>query len=404
MMDGQKTKVCVNVSSDSVQESNYILRRLYEEISKAGPIGWQFMPERRGNDIFVGYTNWGELYLHYKKKGCIDKICFFNIDEKNAPIIENAINIANQDHNTFSAYSVRVEFNTGDVLFREMAKNQIYFCSERNEDGNNRLSISFNVEAFGDYDIQYIANQKINYLKILLSAYTNILFDYPKIEIARGSQEYPDINWSDYDEDWIDDFLGPDGKEAATLLPDFFAFLRLTIDNDYYNEDMKLILNAAQDYYCSLLMRKRLLYDISDNIPGIVDTINTMLISTLEPLSCINKDKPEICPVCGNKVYKISAHIRALCENYLGEYIAKDIADKGYSYRSSFLHEGHARTNEFFSGRFYPQIDPVSQNEMLWVVPLLETNTFDFVSYVFRKVVHDWLIELDSSSNKNNII
>lgn len=390
-MDENKFAVSVDVNSDNVEESNYILRRLYEEIAKSAPVGWQFMPERRGNDIFVGYTNWGAMYLHYKRRGCIDKICFITDDEKNISIIKKAIQIADQEHDTFLTYTVQVEYNTGDVLFKEMTKHQISLCGKRGEDGNNRLIILFNLNAFGDYDIQYIANQKINYLRILLSTYTNIPFDNPRITIARESREWPDVNWDGYDEEWIDYFFEPAGKEAATLLPDFFALFRKVIDNGGYGRNMRLVLNAAQDFFCALLMRKRLIYDGNDNIPGVVDTINTMLISTLEPLSCINRDDPQVCPTCGNTVYKISAHIRTLCEKYLGERLAKEIVGKGYRNRSSFLHEGYARTNEFFSGRFYPQIDPIRQNEMLWVIPVLETNTFDYVSYVFRKVIHDLL-------------
>lgn len=401
-MDEHKFEVSVDVHSDSVQESNYILRRLYEEIAKSAPVGWQFMPLRKGNDIFVGYTNLGEMYLHYKRRGCIDKICFLTNDEKKIPTIKKTIQIADQKHDSFLTYAVQVEYNTRDILFGEMAKHQIYFRGKRGEDGDNRLTIAFNVQAFGDYDIKYVATQKINYLRILLSTYTNIPFEKPQIMIAPGSRELPDINWSGYDEEWIDYFFEPPGKEMATLIPDFFTLFRKVIDNDEYGRNMRLVLNAAQDYFCSLLMRKRLIYDGNDNIPGIVDTINTMLISTLEPLSCINKDDPQVCPTCGNTVYKISAHIRALCEKYLGEHLAKEIVSKGYSNRSSFLHEGYTKTNEFFSGRFYPQIDPIRQNEMLWVVPVLETNTFDYVSYIFRKVIHDLLNNPCSFDDKSN--
>lgn len=395
-MREERIPISVSVTSKSVQESNLILRKLFEELRENAPLGWQFMPERAGNDIFIGFCNYGQMYLHYKQKGKIDRITFLTSDKRDIPIIENAIKKANDDHNTFIDYSLKAAFTVDTIVFREMAKYQIYAVGEEGRDSCNHLNVTFGVKAFGDNDVQYIASQKMNYLRLLLSVYTNCVFEKPKLTISRGKQDIPDINWSNYDEDWIDCFYEYSGINEAVLLPDFFALFHHVIELDYYDKNFRLLLNAAQDYFCALLMKERLVENGNDGIPGIVDAINTMLISTLEPLSNINREAPPTCPECGNTVYKISAHVRSLCEKYLGEHIAKDIVTRGYKNRSSFLHEGKARTNEFFCGKCVPQLDLNSLNELVWPVPLLEMNYFDYTSYVFRRVSHDLLMDPSS--------
>ncbi len=394
-MDEKENIVSIEVSSGSVQESNLILRKLYEELNESAPLGWEFMPFREETDIFLGNCTLGRVYLHYKEKGKIDRITFHVSDLKNKAIVERAIKAANENHSTFVDYIVQVEFTIKHIVLKEMAKQQIHIIGEKgdNRDHVNRLVVTFNIKAFGDYDVRYIVTQKTSYLRLLLCVYTNLVFELPDIRIARGKKEFADVNWTNFDEEWLESFYEPSAENEAFLLPDFFALFRYVLDNDYYGRTMRLVLNASQDYFCALLMKKRLLDYGNDYIPGIVDTINTLLLSTLEPLSCIGKEPPQICPTCGNVIYKISSHIRCLCEKYLGEHLARDIVKRGYRNRSAFLHEGNATTNEFYCGTSYPQLDPNKPNEILWVIPALEYNYFDYISFVFRRTIHDLLQE-----------
>jgi len=392
MGDTKTEKAIVEVSAKDVQESNHILRKLYEEMRRIKPINWQFSTYRKENNIFLGYTNLGDLWIHYKTKGIIDKIGFLRCNKEDQGLIEAAIKEADSNHEKMLCYSVRAEFFITTAVLSEMAKDQIHIVGEKVDDFNSKIIVTFNVNAYGDYDVNYVVKQKVNYLRLLLSIYTNMAFDYPRIWISNGEQDIPDIFWSGYDEEWIDFFYDSTGKENAVLLPDFFTLFRYVLNHDCYSKNMRLVLNAAQDFFCAVLMKKRLIEDGDDILPGIVDTINTMLISALEPLSCIGKEKPQICPACGNTIYKISSHIRELCKEYLGEFLAKEIVNRGYKNRSIFLHEGNARTNEFRCGNCYPQLDPISKNEIMWVTPLLENNFFDYVSYIIRKKIHDLLL------------
>ena len=392
MSGREHEQVVVEVTAKDVEESNHILRKLYEELSKTKPMRWQFSTFRNNTDMFLGFSNFGEVWIHYKVKGKIDKISFLRCKEEDQALIEAAIKEADSNHEKMLDYSVIAEFPIKTVVLAEMAKDQINITGKKIDDCNSRIIATFNIAAYGDYDVNYLVQQKVNYLRLLLAVYTNKALDYPRIRIAKGARDIPDLFWSGYDEEWIDSFYESTGDENAVLLPDFFTLFWYVLNHDCYSENIRLVLNAAQDYFCAALMKKRLIEDGADRLPGIVDSINTMLISALEPLSCIGREKPQTCPTCGNKIYKISSHIRELCDEYLGETLAKQIVDIGYKNRSTFLHEGFAQTNEIYCGNSYPQLNPVTKREISWVAPKIEEEYFDFVSYIIRKKIRDVLL------------
>lgn len=283
-------------------------------------------------------------------------------------------------------YAIDVVFQTHNTHFIEMSRSNVLLFGD-----NNHLHVRFNLYAFGDFDLHYIATQKIHYLQMLLSVYTGNIYQLDnKCQVSHEQLENKDTEW-DYDDDWIDSFCEQSGESAATLIPDFFDLFQLIIVEDCYSKNLRLVLNSIQDYYCALKTQQLIHSDSSYNIPGFVDSTNTLLISALEPLSCIGADSPETCPTCGNQVYKISERIRTLCTEYLGAELAKEIGRSGYGNRCSFLHEGNAKTNEFYCGVSVPLINPSLPNEIMNVSSCLEYNYFDYISYIIRKKIHDLL-------------
>ena len=75
-------KLVFGIGLQTNKATNDFLRCLWSRLfATFGKYGWQYMPARAGNDIFVGYVSFGDklllgVTLSYKKRGCLSKIEF----------------------------------------------------------------------------------------------------------------------------------------------------------------------------------------------------------------------------------------------------------------------------------------------------------------------------------------
>lgn len=382
-----------NISTKNVKDSNLFLRRFYEEVSKYIEMGWNVQSWREGQTIFVGDSNFGSMMFDYKVKGQINNIYIKTKKKKYHSIIEKSLDVAIKEYNYFKKYLITIELDTQNFLFQTMCKNNIRIEPKYNEISRKSILISFFIKAFGTFDLRYIIKQKSHYLQQLLCAYTNNDFDIIRYNYCESEiTSFEDSDWVRTNIDWIDDcFVEKENERYISLLPDFFDLFRIVLDNDSYERTMRLLLNSAQEIFCAKLMLNMSNKDAKYSIPGYTDIVNTVMISILEPLSNIGSKKPETCPACGNLKYKISQKIRDLCKRYTNEYLVKEITNIEYGLRSSFLHEGNARTNEFYCGVSVPLIDTLNQNRISDVTSYTRYNLFDWSTYIFRMVVHDLL-------------
>lgn len=391
MREWENADIKFDVCSNNSEDSNLFLRKFYEELSKYDKVGWNFQPYREDKVIHIGETNCGEMWLAYKERGRISKIYFKTHSEEMQKHVEEALKCAKHNHNNMKQYTVTVVFDTSDIMFCTMSRNGIQISSAEIA-GRIFTSVIFTVYAFGEYDLEYIKTQKVNYLRHLLCAYTNIIFNCVKITCNEGTYATYDNDWKEPDHDWIDvedEFVN---NKTISLRSEFFAILKKIIDTFEYNREIRLLLNASQEIFCSKKMINNVLQNGDDwNMPGYTDLINTLIISALEPLSNIYGVKPERCNECGNLKYSIRKKVRDLCKTYLPEHIAKELYDRGYGERSAFLHEGNPVTNEFYCGHSVPLINPVDGRSILFPVAYLNLNVFDYVTFIFRKITSDIL-------------
>ena len=392
-LDLSKIDIVASINTTSILESNIFLRRFYNEISAQVPLGWYYHPYRNGNIVYVGDSNYGEMWFDYEVKGCIKNIYFKSRDKEKHEYITNIIEKILVSELFYHDYNICVHFEPSDAFFCKMCRNNIKIESHATSSGKFITNIMFAIKAFGVHDLKYILTQKKNYLIHLLCAYSNYCFKISKIEIYKNPVHYENNEWDNYDLENVDGIFRDDFKDSgAALLPDFFDLFYEVLNNDYYEKNQRLVLNSAQEIYCGYLLMENCYHDPLYNIPGYVDIVHTTFISALEPLSNINAPTPEQCEVCGNLKYKIISRIKEMCKIYLPEHIVREYIQKGYNNRSSFLHEGNAKTNEFYSGHCIPLINPNSPNEMLDAVATVNPNLVDYVLFVFRKRIHDYLV------------
>ena len=65
-----------DINTESVEESNLFLRKLWCELNKIGKNSWLLQPFNQKQRITIGRNNVGKIAFDYKKKGCIKKTLY----------------------------------------------------------------------------------------------------------------------------------------------------------------------------------------------------------------------------------------------------------------------------------------------------------------------------------------
>lgn len=368
------------IGAKSVDESNEFLRKLWNELMETCEFGWYFMPHRRKNRIHIGNTNIGEISFDYKIKGCINNLYIDNNTEIEK--IKKAVNNASKKES--SSYIVCF------ILYNDFKYN-IYPSSIKNvkiEPINNKTNLYIKVNAYSHFDAEYFSNKISRTILALLYEYTNIRFYVEKMVLQNYYDDF-DISLEDYNYEWMDYDELPLREELIVLPIDFFKLisnLMYSNDDNYY-----LLINSAKQLFETKIIVDSL--GSGCTISVISDIINSMAISTLEPLSYILDKSHELCPSCKNEIYSIVSKIKKLVTKYFNESFATRFCKTFYNDRSKFLHEGSPTTTEYYVGRIYPQINPNNPSEMLLPSGSVNYNMFEYSSAIFRKIAHDYFNE-----------
>ena len=411
MREWEKADIQFDVLAENCEDSNFFLRKFYDELSKYDNVAWNFQSFREGNVIHVGHNNCGEMWLDYKERGKLNKIYFKTFSDELHSFVQKALIEAKKDHKTMKSYTIITAFDTKDIVFCDMNKQGINiksFCKK----SKNYINITFMVKAFGKHDLKYVQTQKINYLNYLLCVYTNLIFNCVQIKCREEEYNVPDNEWKEPNPDWIDwdeQYINKENK-IISIRSEFFYIFRQIIDMPEYGRKLRLLLNSSQDIYVSKKMMDIMFNgEPRLNIPGYVDVINTMMVSSLEPLANIKEFKVERCKECGNLKYSIKKRVRDLCNTYFPEYLARQIYDTWYNERSAFLHEGKAFSNEFYCGFCVPLLNPDDGRSIIFPTTRINSVLFDYLTFVFRKVANTILEEqmeehkvMDESESVNN--
>lgn len=370
------------IGTKSVEESNLFFRKLWSELDSISPNGWCYYPFRSNRKITIGSCNLGEVSFTYKTKGSIENL-YIDADDSTGHIME-AIKRARSDYHCPSRFTVSVKLENKKAAFIEP------ICSRnaaigREEDGN---FLYFTILAFSKLDLKHLITNKLALIAYLLSEYTHILFGFTQFRYSGTNnlqEEKVPSNKSDYCYEWYDSDEMPENEYGQVILPDeLLELINQILESDTYNENLQLLLNSAQLFYWSLFMETEAVTNVKSIQPGYLDIINSILISSLEPLSNIGAPKAEVCECCGATKYNVVSKLKDLTRRYLNEQISKDICKRAYRNRSAFLHTGTPITYEHYCGSVFPLIDVKEKNEMT-KYPYFEYNIKDYTSYVFKK-------------------
>lgn len=373
------------IGLNSISESNRFLRKLWSELEKYKKTGWCYAPSHFGQEVHIGFSNWGEVSFKYKQKGCIDIICFDNVQHEDVTILKDAIETAKRITD-FITYYVQIKLPINVICENEEnVSTKIY-------SKNNVSYIYSKVEAYSDSDFQYLVQKKIEAIRALLSVFFRNTYSLNSFKIIHSHNEEPTIKQDghySYNRGWIDMDEIPIIYKNHYIIPRELLLLIDTImNNNFYTKEIEMILNSSHSFYSATYFMNISVDNKNDYI-GCINVANSMVISALEPLADL-EDIPIVkCNHCGSINYSVIRKIKSLLNRYCNCSMTKYILDTYYSKRSEFFHIGKRDTEEHYIGKCWPQINEKDGREMLKPHSLIDYNMFDWVSFVIRNRIYD---------------
>lgn len=367
------------VNINSVQASNIFLRKLWSELNDIRPMGWELIPNKHGNTVYIGISTLGEISFDYSKKGCVKNIYIDN--DSNKAEITKAIQAAKD--NPMKEYSIMLDLTSDQNL--EIQDIATSTCAVFSKNGHVYFKAGF--EAYSEWDLDKILPSKYLSIKAIFYEYTHSVFRIAEVKYTPGRFVSENQSLSEYNYEWIDSDECPESSAGKILLPkEFFKLIEYILNDETYDERIELLINSSN----LLFTTAKLIEEIPCSYSSInADIINSMACSTFEPLSLILDNNLERCKTCGNMVFSITQKIKNMCSKYVSVEFGKYVSNVIYKHRSAFLHEGHPETTQTHHHISCPQINPHTGSIML-SQGMVRELTLDYSAYLFRKISRDY--------------
>lgn len=355
-------------------ESNKFLLSLWHEMNisispenSPNRVPWAYFPNRfigkKTSASVLGFaqTSLGEflVVISYRTKGDIDSIHFMSVSSglkipeahvsEMAAIIESAKKHIN---NTFSfTCSAKIHCSMKGVTMSNYSGTM--FSISPSDYGT--FCLKFIVNAIDTFEAEQNSLEALYDFCAFMSVETNIRCSFDDYEISDGEMLDNHESPTDFVRDYIDGYMID--KDRIYISTYAYEFLnshlfnkprlipRQEVDRFFLSackhcqlameSDEKLGLMsvaAAPEYVIALERRDQLRKE---------ENISTAIMSYLSALECATASdaNPAECPLCHNKIYKISHRVRELATRYLGEDLGKVLYEL-YGFRSKFLHAG----------------------------------------------------------------
>ena len=289
------------INTTSVQESNIFLRKLWSELNQIKPLGWQMYPYKHDNTVTIGRSTFGEISYDYTRKGCIKNLY---IDSQQDEAISKAVQ--NAKCNGMKSYVISLELkNNKDICISDVSFERIKVFTHA-----NKVYLQCTFDAYSAWDVEMFFPHKFASILSIIYEYTYVLFNIEQIQLCEGNLVVENSEFREYDNRWIDFDECPRSEENALILPcECLRLLSYVIDDKSYDENIELLLNSSN----LLTTTQRLLQEIEfPNSSYTADIINSMVCSSLEPLSQILDKSTERCSECGNMIFSITNKIKKI--------------------------------------------------------------------------------------------
>lgn len=360
------------VGLSSNKETNDFLRCLWSRLSATfGEIGWQYMPMRNGNQIFVGYASLEKnillnVTLHYKRRGCLSKIDFspsgYDDECQMQRMLKKCVDEALCSNKFLSSHYLSISIDKNMSFKKKCRKN---FCIEGNKlilrvdgfDTNDCVSMlktqSQQVCDLMTFDtLRYVTvsgtlmeeiREKHNFKTDLID-----MEGEGVIDTIEKNEMYRNLDLSDHMADYINQYL-----ERPYMYENHFTLFETSTQlfaQGVRNEELSRIMVGQPEPYTEQAI--------------------TNYMSALEIITLRDKE-PETCDCCGQMKYSIARRVKDLAANALHE--GNDFVNRFYGYRSKYVHTGSLLSSNNYICCSIPLMSKSSQSGTIDQVAMIDS-------------------------------
>ena len=372
------------INTNSVEESNLFLRKLWCELNEICENAWEVYPSNQQQHITIGRSNIGEISFDYKRKGCIKNLYIDMEHEEDTEKINLAVQRALSGK--FKTFSVQIKLvpKHKTSLIAPISKDNISFSVN-----SNYNTLTLNILAYSLLDVKKILELKFWTLQALLYEYTLGYFAIDSAKICHSKFYSKETKQISYDYGWTDFCDRPLNNCGNIIVPEECLWLISNLFSDKINDSDILLYNSARILLTAHQIKSGMEYLI---VPGIIDVINSTAISSIEPLAYFINQQEGQCDKCGNKIFSVVSKIKELLTKYFSQSFATYYCKIYYSDRSKLFHQGYTKTNHTKSDISYPLLDPHNPSKILMPSFPVDSSLFDCSSYIFRNIIHEYYI------------
>lgn len=377
-----KEIVIVHVT-ESLDESNDYLMKMWSVMINKGKIGWQYRPYKSDSIIDVGDISihgLGDYSVKIKSKTrkTIGGLIFRRHDEKDISkeekeYFENLKVEINRIEKKAFIYTAKItiesQFGIKYIYPFKLEDFSIY-CT------NDNQFLEFTVYAYSEAHAKELFSVKARLIADLLSIQIN---SHIKIEGFTSRSSLVTLsdqieNKEQLNKDWIDDYPI---ENDHFILPDYSRQMFLDIIKDSKNLDVLL---KSCHHFCNAL---GLSYQ---NVHE--DLIVSQIMSSIEVITEINSYPTEQCKECGQLIFSIRNRVLDLIEHEMVDHMRKIFSDF-YETRSKYLHAGRIRSTRVYIGVCLPQISDNTKSGCAAYPTKFELNLIEWVGWLLRKIMRE---------------
>lgn len=369
--------------SDSLNDSNDYLMRMWSVMLNKSRIGWLYQPFKSSSIIYVGNMSihgLGDYSVKIKSKtrNTISGLIFRRLDGNNITESEKVyfenlqVEIDKIEKKAF-IYAVKMkidsQFGVKYIHPFQLQDFSIYCINEKQ-------FIEFTVYAYSEGHAKELFNIKARSIADLLSIQINshIKLEGFSLRSKRVNLSNQIENKKQLNEDWIDDYPI---ENDHFILPDYSKQKFLDVVNGSKNLDVLL---KSSHHFCNAL---GLSYQ---NVHE--DLIVSQIMSSIEVITEINSYPIEQCKECGQLKFSIRNRVLDLIEHEMADHMRIIFSDF-YETRSKYLHAGRIRSTRVYTGVCLPQISDNTKSGCLDYPTKFELNLIEWVGWLLRKIMRE---------------
>lgn len=321
------------------KKSNDFLRCLWSRLSATfGEMGWQYMPMRYGNQIFVGLVSLGKnillkVTLYYKQRGCLSKIDFspsgYDDEREMRSLLKKCVDEALCSGNYLTTRYFEGKLDKS-LSFKTMVRNNFSVSGNR---------IVLRIDGFDNNDSQSMFKFQIQQVCNLMTFDTlrYITYSGTLMEEIREHHNYQ-IDLVDASHDEVTTSMEKNDRYKNLELSDDMAdYIDQYLERPYMYEDHYTLFEVSTQLFAQGIRNE----ELSNVMAGLPEPYAEQSIanymSALEVIT-LNDKKPETCECCGQMRYSIARRVRDLAAKAIPK--GNEFANRFYGNRSKYVHTG----------------------------------------------------------------